>query len=122
MKRTRMKATKNAKAKEQRHIDRMAELRPLVFARAGWTCEVRSEGCGGSYWLQSHHRLPIGDGGPDTMENLVAVCQNCHTASPKAIHRNIAWAREAGLLIASWEGPPTLAWGETPDPLPRFGF
>lgn len=29
--------------------------------------------------LQSHHKISVGNGGPDTKENIVTVCPNCHT-------------------------------------------
>ncbi|MDA0313275.1 MAG: HNH endonuclease signature motif containing protein [Gemmatimonadetes bacterium] len=32
----------------------------------------------GEPFLEVHHVLPLGDGGPDTVENAVALCPNCH--------------------------------------------
>ena len=29
-------------------------------------------------YLEGHHVQPLADGGPDTIENAVAVCPNCH--------------------------------------------
>lgn len=29
--------------------------------------------------LQSHHKISVSNGGPDTKENIVTVCPNCHT-------------------------------------------
>lgn len=32
----------------------------------------------GSYFLEVHHVIPIMEGGPDVIENTVALCPNCH--------------------------------------------
>lgn len=32
----------------------------------------------GTPYLEVHHRLRLADGGPDTVENAVALCPNCH--------------------------------------------
>lgn len=32
----------------------------------------------GSPYLEVHHRMPLGAGGEDTVENAVALCPNCH--------------------------------------------
>lgn len=88
----------------------MDDLRAGVLRRDGYQCAVRLDGCTGAHRVGLHHRKPRGRGGHDTYENLVTVCDNCHTGSPRAIHRNPAWATEHGLLIPSWEPTPTLAW------------
>jgi len=62
-------------------------LDPLVKAwvleRAQGTCEL----CGnsgpfvdesGRRYLETHHVLSLSEGGPDTIENTVALCPNCH--------------------------------------------
>lgn len=30
--------------------------------------------------LEKHHRIPLSDGGDDTMANLVVLCRECHEA------------------------------------------
>ena len=72
-------------------------------------CEVQAPGCSGRA-TEMHHRLLRRHGGDDSPENLIPICANCHTQSPAAIHRNIAASVAAGLLIPSWEGPPTERW------------
>lgn len=42
--------------------------RPAPFAR-------RSDG---SPYLEVHHKIPLANGGVDTVENAIAVCPNCH--------------------------------------------
>lgn len=87
-----------------------ADLRASVLRRAMFACEVRLDGCTLTARVGVHHRKPRGRGGLDTYENLVAVCDNCHTGSPRAIHRQPAWATEEGLLVPSWEPTPTTVW------------
>jgi len=84
------------------------EIRQAVRRRSRGYCEIRSEGCGG-HAAHMHHRLKRRHG-IHTVENLVDTCWNCHTASPRALHRNVGWARSVGLLIDSWENPPTEPW------------
>lgn len=84
------------------------EVRAAVRRRSGGRCEIRSEGCSGRAQHQ-HHRLKRRHG-VHTPENLVDCCWNCHTASPAALHRNVGWARACGLLIDSWEQPPSEPW------------
>lgn len=55
-----------------------------VLLRAAGTCE----GCrrpapfrrrsDGSAYLEVHHKLPLSQGGEDTVENALALCPNCH--------------------------------------------
>lgn len=78
-----------------------------VKARSHGRCEVRARGCTGVA-VGFHHRYKPGR--VDTFENLVHVCDNCHTLSPAAIHRNIDVSVAAGLLRRSWEGLPETPW------------
>lgn len=99
----------------QRKVARPAfpkEVAAAIRARSGGYCEVRLDGCSGKA-TGRHHRMLVTQGGPDTEENCVHVCRECHTAGPKAIHRNVKWARAVGLIVPSWDGPPTDAWTRT---------
>lgn len=85
-----------------------SEIRAALVRRSGGRCEVRLDGCSGTA-TGVHHRLKRRSG-VHTMENLLDICVNCHTASPVAIHRNVAWSQAVGLLIPSWENPPIEPW------------
>jgi hypothetical protein len=87
-----------------------ARVRAAVMARAGWYCEARLEGCSGTRGLAPHHRLLRRHAGPHTVEKLVVACQDCHTDSPAAIHRNPAASYASGLLVRSSDGPPSEPW------------
>ena len=92
--------------------ERAPEVWAAVKARSGGQCEVQSDGC----WrwpIAPHHRLRQAQGGPDTPENIVAVCDWCHRLGPEAIHRLGGLAYEAGLLIRQADGPPTTPWSPT---------
>lgn len=54
-----------------------------VLVQAGKTCERCKEEApfdkdDGSPYLEVHHVRPLGEGGPDTVDNAIACCPNCH--------------------------------------------
>ena len=87
-------------------------VREQVLARALYRCEARcSSWCAdlekpNAYGLQAHHRLRRQHDGPNTPENLVAVCPDCHAW----IHGHPDQAYQLGLLLHRHDGPPTEAW------------
>jgi 5-methylcytosine-specific restriction endonuclease McrA len=38
--------------------------------------------CSGTQQLQVHHRIPLEEGGRNTLSNLELRCKNCHTDAP----------------------------------------
>lgn len=50
------------------------ELREIVLDKYGYCCSI----CGNSGDVDIHHKIPIKDGGTNEIENLIAVCRNCH--------------------------------------------
>lgn len=80
-------------AQAEAHPARLIEAR-LVFrrnpdvvaetlARAAGRCEACRKPApfvteAGRPFLEVHHLLPLADGGPDTVENTLALCPNCH--------------------------------------------
>ncbi len=68
---------------------RSVEVAVWVLKHARGKCEL----CGnpapfvrvtGEAYLEVHHVLPLAQDGPDTVENTVAVCPNCHRAAHSA--------------------------------------
>lgn len=56
-----------------------------VIEQAEGVCEVCEQPApfarpDGSAYLEVHHLRPLGEGGPDTTDNAVAACPNCHRA------------------------------------------
>lgn len=55
-----------------------------VLRRAGGVCEKCGDAApflrrsDGSPYLEIHHRVPLSQGGEDTIENVSALCPNCH--------------------------------------------
>jgi hypothetical protein len=82
-------------------------VREAVRSRSGGRCEVRHPGCTGRLDGYHHRYKP---GRKDTRENLVAVCDSCHTLGADAIHRNIDASIANGLLLRSWDGLPDVEW------------
>ena len=59
------------------------QVKAFVLHRAGGVCESCGSGAPfkdehGDPYLECHHVKRLADGGPDTVENAVAVCPNCH--------------------------------------------
>lgn len=72
-------------ARERRTLVRLRSqaLRRIVRLRAGGICE----GCGnpapfvdksGEPYLEPHHTTRVADGGPDSPDNVIALCPSCH--------------------------------------------
>jgi 5-methylcytosine-specific restriction endonuclease McrA len=51
-------------------------LRRLVLSRDGWRCQS----CGTMSNLEVHHRQYRSHSGPDTEENLITLCNACHSS------------------------------------------
>lgn len=87
---TRLKPVGKRGAADREAIER---VRQVVLARAGQRCER----CGERRPLDLHHRLPRSRGGTHGVENLVALCRDCH----RAVH---AGASDAGGWIVTRKG------------------
>ncbi len=55
--------------------ERDADLRIQCFQRDQGVCQV-CMGCKTN--LHTHHIIPISEGGEDTLDNLITVCEDCH--------------------------------------------
>lgn len=62
--------------------DRDPYVREAVKERAGGRCELCNRlgftRPDGSIYLETHHVVPLADGGPDVISNVVALCANHH--------------------------------------------
>jgi hypothetical protein len=81
---------------------------PALLERSGGMCEARIPGCCTGKATDRHHRTKVRS--DNRLANLMHLCTNCHTASPKAIHRNVDWAREHGFLLKRTENPEERGW------------
>ncbi len=87
-------------------------LRREVLERDGHRCRVA--GCGSTRFLAVHHVRPRQAGGPNTTENLVALCGSCH----RAIHELGARAQAGASALFSpplQHPPPPAAGDGAPD-------
>lgn len=50
------------------------ETRRKVYARDGYRCAL----CDCTRYLQVHHVIPRGQGGTNSMHNLICLCATCH--------------------------------------------
>lgn len=71
--------------------EELAAITPAIIARAGGLCEV----CRVATINHVHHRKRRSQGGPNTMANLMGVCDFDH----RMIHANPQWSYERGFLI-----------------------
>lgn len=73
--------------KDRKPLD--PNLKKAVLVRDDFTCQCC--GIGGEQWLSilvCHHIIEVVQGGPDTLDNLVTLCINCHIT----LH-NYAWGK-----------------------------
>jgi len=71
---------------------RSPKIRWAVLLRAGGHCEY----CGaagfptmaGSIYLETHHIIPLGEGGSDTEQNVIALCPNDHRVAHFSVRRD----------------------------------
>lgn len=94
--------------------------RKRVYRRDGWRCAL----CDSTRYIQVHHIVPRGKGGPGTEQNLITLCADCHAlahgtdlrgfgASPEDVQQAIIeyiadrYAEE-GIIWNPWtkDGPP----------------
>jgi len=79
----------------QGSYERRPDVRAWILREANGRCEccngeapfVRIDG---SPYLEVHHAVPLADGGPDTVDNAIAVCPNCHRRLHHALDRTEA--------------------------------
>lgn len=88
----------------------MKILRPLLAERCGGYCErcavpLRRDDQGRPEF-DLHHRQRRNSRN-DTAENCMALCADCHTAGPDAVHRNVSEARRGGFIVPTYDNPET---------------
>ena len=93
---------------ESEVFERRPEVRRLVLKRAAGRCEY----CGiegfrtaaGHTYLETHHVLPLSEGGPDKVSNVVAICPNHHREAHYGQHRETVRAKLLAYLVAQGNG------------------
>lgn len=83
-------------------LPRSAEVRRKVLDRANGLCECCGEAgfkmANGAIYLETHHVIPLGEGGPDIEWNVVAICPNDHRRAHYAVERDELQERLIGTL------------------------
>ena len=66
------------------------EMRRMIYRRDNWTCQIcwRTSASGLSYIPIIHHIIP---NGPATPENLILLCQRCHTIIHRVLYVTKRW-------------------------------
>lgn len=78
-----------------------AAVKSALAERSGGLCEARASSTCGRYAQHPHHRKLQSQGGEHTLENLLAVCLQCHAW----IHAHPAISYERGWLVRANELP-----------------
>jgi 5-methylcytosine-specific restriction protein A len=67
-------------------------VRKLVLLRSGGVCELTGvpgfEMANGGIYLETHHIVPLSEGGPDSVENVIALSADAHRRVHYAINRD----------------------------------
>ena len=105
-----MKRSPMRRAKSQKVLDYEAELdalTPALLARAGMACELRIPGVclGAGGKLSRSHRKSRGQGGENTMENVMIACGDGVTGCHGHIESHRTEAYEKGWLVKSYDDP-----------------
>jgi hypothetical protein len=82
----------------------------FVQQRAKGVCEACRERApfskdDGSPFLETHHLVRLADGGPDKVENAVAVCPNCHRRLHYGEDRQVCAAEISARLFKDYRSP-----------------
>lgn len=83
-------------------------LRSQLYWRSKGYCEK----CG--TWIQqdnfaAHHRKLRSAGGKDHIQNLVALCHDCHNLGSDSIHLNPEIHYKLGWIVHGWQDPASVA-------------
>ena len=74
----------------QRYRD--PKVRAVVLARSKGTCELTMapgfQMANGGIYLETHHIVPLSEGGPDVVENVIALSADAHRKAHHAIDRD----------------------------------
>lgn len=89
---------------------RSAEVRRVALLRAAGRCEwcghLGFETASGGIFLETHHIEPLGEGGPDTVENVAALCPNHHREAHYGAARESMRSRLLGRVRQAIAGAP----------------
>lgn len=80
------------------------QLRALLW----WRSEGYCERCGTNieqHNFAAHHRQLRSQGGKDEIQNLVALCHQCHNLGTKSVHLNPKDSYAKGWMVHNWQNP-----------------
>lgn len=80
-------------------------------AQLWWRCQGYCEKCEthiDQNNFAAHHRQLRSQGGKDDIQNLVALCHNCHNLGTKSIHLNPKHSYLTGWMVHGWQNPASV--------------
>ena len=66
------------------------KTRRRVYRRDGFRCAL----CDSTRYIQIHHVVPRGKGGPQTEQNMITLCADCHALAHGTDLRGLGASRE----------------------------
>jgi hypothetical protein len=99
---------KRSNAKKKSATDKQCDslpqaLRLEVLTEAGYRCAVPT--CRGILAIDLHHIVEVHRGGPDTLENLLALCPTCHALYHRGVIKAISIQTWKNFLKGYARGP-----------------
>lgn len=92
---------RNSESSPDNYSSEFKRMRPLIRSRSRGTCEARaSENCSQAGY-HVHHRKARGQGGENSMVNLLDCCSTCHSY----IHDHPQESYAKGWLVHGWDDP-----------------
>ncbi|AWA38857.1 HNH endonuclease [Pseudomonas sp. 22105] len=80
-------------------------VRRRVLARSGGICELTKVAgfkmANGGVYLETHHIIPLSEGGPDTVDNVIAITADAHRQLHYGVQRDELKARCLE-IVANW--------------------
>ena len=82
-------------------------LKAATLLRDGYMCQCCEAGKGfpmkyALSFLQSHHKISVANSGTDTEQNIITLCQNCHTT----VHTLLKSGMKFGISKEEYDGLP----------------
>ena len=78
----------NAVGQPYYYTHQWRSLARQVKVRDCWQCQICGDVKGAPYCvLHAHHRVPRSDGGADTQENVITLCDLCHAVVTRRWHK-----------------------------------
>lgn len=91
-------------------IRKHKELEPELYDRSKGWCEVAMPGICEGRAINTHHRLPLGQGGEESLDNYLHLCGSGTTGCHGWIEHHRAMSYSQGWLVHMGSDPALIEW------------